>query len=386
MPRTQIVLRLGRTLMPISSFFGRATVLLHDDVEEVLTRNDIFVVPFGVEMARLNGGATESGTPFILGMDNKPAHDNQLRTVMAAFRYSDAECVAKIAARHAQTVIEGSKGRLEAISQLITRIPLQICIEYLGVEIPDRVAFTNAVIVLSGHLFGKPPIERQPLVDDMAAIVRNVVEEAIGKERAYPSGDRTVIGRLVAKGVDADHVRAILMGLIVGFVPTNTLAGGNILEMLLSRQGFFEATRAAALAGDDILLSCCLFEALRFMPINSGPYRRCSVDYTLAEGTLRARRIRKDTWVLACTESAMFDGRKVERPFDFIPGRAASDYMQFGFGMHWCVGAFIARAQLVNTFKPLLLRRDLRRANGPEGQMKRRAGSTFPESLVVQFK
>ena len=88
MPKTQIVLGLRRMLMPIWSFFGRATVVLSDDVEEVLTRNDIFVVPFGVEMARLNGGATENGTPFILGMDNKQAHDNQLKTVMAAFRYS----------------------------------------------------------------------------------------------------------------------------------------------------------------------------------------------------------------------------------------------------------------------------------------------------------
>ncbi|WP_187612861.1 cytochrome P450 [Paraburkholderia sp. 31.1] len=386
MPKSQILLWLGRMLMPISSFFGRASVLLHDDVEEVLTRNDIFVVPFDVEMARLNGGATESGTPFILGMDNKQAHDNQLKTVMAAFRYSDAACIAKIAADNAQFVIERSKGRLEAIGQLITRIPLEICIEYLGVEIPDRATFTNAVIVVGGHLFGKPPIDRQPFVDDMAGILRKVVDQAIDKERADPSGDRTVIGRLMAKGVDVFDVRAMLMGLIVGFVPTNMLAGGNMLEILLNREGFFDAARAAALAGDDILLSCCLFEALRFMPVYPGQYRRCAVDYTLAEGTLRARRIRKDTWVLACTESAMFDGRKVRRPFDFMPGRPASDYMHFGFGMHWCVGAFIARAQLVNTFKPLLLRQDLRRANGPEGQLKRRAGSAFPESLVVQFK
>lgn len=384
-PKAQIALELKRKLMPISSRFGRSTVLLHDDVEEVLTRNDIFEVPFGDEMARLNGGASGS-TPFILGMDDKSQHDDQLKKVMAAFQYSDAECVAQIAARSAQAVIEGSKGRLEAISRLITGVPVEICIEYFGVDIPDRVSFTTAVVILSGHLFGPPPIVRKSLVDDMAIAVNKVLDQAIDKERTTPSGDRTVIGRLMRNGVDVDLVRAILIGLIVGFVPTNTLAGGNILDTLLSRQGFFEAARAAALAGDDVLLSCCLFEALRFMPINAGPYRRCKVDYVLAEGTMRARRIKAGTWVLACTQSAMFDRKKVANPFDFIPGRPASDYMHFGFGMHWCVGAFVARAQLVNTFKPLLLRQGLRRADGPEGQMKRRQGSSFPESLVVQFK
>jgi cytochrome P450 len=184
-----------------------------------------------------------------------------------------------------------------------------------------------------------------------------------------------------------DIIRAFILGLIVGFVPTNTLAGGHILEMLLRRRGFLEEAVAAAQAGDDILLGRCLFEALRFKPINWGPFRVCAKDYVLAANTAHKQRIRKGTRVLVCTMSAMFDNSKIKHPYLFLPERPAFDYMHFGFGLHWCVGAFVAQAQLVQTFKPLLLEADLRRAPGRAGKLKRWAGSPiFPRSLVVEFQ
>ena len=80
-------------------------------------------------------------------------------------------------------------------------------------------------------------------------------------------------------------IRAILIGMIDGFVPTNTMAGGHILEMLLRKPVFMARAQAAASADDDALLKRCLFEAMRFKPLNPGPFRSCAEDYTIASST-----------------------------------------------------------------------------------------------------
>jgi cytochrome P450 len=376
-----------RTLCPILRLpLGWAAVTRYDDVSEVLTRQDVFVVPFAAEIARLNDGEAP-GTAFILGIDDPNQHHDQLKLVMQAFKRSDVEeLVTPIARRSAQDIIAGAPdGRIDAIKQLITRVPLDLCVKYYGVGIPgDQQDFADATIAVSGHLFGPPPIQPKPASDEAAAYVRGVVDRAIDRELKNPGNADTVLARLVAMRqagqLTPREIRAFLMGMIIGFVPTNTMAGGNILEMLLRERAFMARARAAALAGDDDLLKHCLFEALRFMPHNVGPFRICSRDYTVAADTPRATKIKKNTKVLAWTMSAMFDSRQVDAPLEFRPGRPASNSMLFGYGMHWCVGAFIAQAQITQTFKALVARPKLERA----GELQRRGG--FPNRLLVKFR
>jgi cytochrome P450 len=149
--------------------------------------------------------------------------------------------------------------------------------------------------------------------------------------------------------------------------------------MLLRRKRLKTAAREAAVAGDDDLLKHCLFEAMRFMPLNPGPFRICGRDYTAAADTPRATTIKAKTKVLASTMSAMLDPRQLDAPRQFNSQRPASDYMLFGYGMHWCVGTFIAQAQITQTFKALLLQPGLRRAS----KLKRRG--LFPDRLVVRW-
>ncbi len=121
------------------------------------------------------------------------------------------------------------------------------------------------------------------------------------------------------------------------------------------------------------------------MPLNPGPWRRCARDYTIARGTWRAtKRIRKGRYVLASTQSAMFDPRQVARSrTGSIPGRAASDSHAVRLRLHWCAGIHIARAQITQTLKPLLLRDNLRRAPARRGPLQ--LLGLFPEHLDVEF-
>lgn len=373
-----------RLLLPIPTFRNWAAVTRYDDVREVLTREAVFEVPFGKKMAELNGGPN-----FMLGMQDGEDYRRQRQFVMQAFKLEDIPAVAALSAELAERIVAASNGRLDAIADLVTRIPLELCEHYYGVPIPDKRDFAQWVFAISADLFANPfenaSCHRAAVAG--AERCRAVISDAIAQAKASPGGT-TILHRFVelqraGKGPNDPELLAMMMGMIVGFVPTNTTAGGHILDVLLRRKAFLEAARTAALADDDERLKRCLFEAMRFKPLNFGPFRRCVEDYTVAAGAWRAKTIRKGTNVLASTQSAMFDPRRVRNPHRFDPDRPAADYMLFGHGLHWCVGAFIAEAQITAMFRCLLKKRGLRPADGPDGKLTRLG--PFPEHLFVVF-
>jgi len=383
---------LVRTVWPIPRVSGWALVSRYDDVAEGFSRHDAFRVPFDAEITRLNGGRP-GGTPFILGIDAEAEHERQLKLVMHAFRHEDLPEVEKIArdAAREQLKSRASDGKIDAIADLITAVPVLICERYYGVAIAEPQTFAYATIAVSSHLFGVPPIkDDSPAANDGAAYVGAIVDAAVDaaleREKAQSNGDdQTVIRRLVSRHVrdpqelPRAEIRAFLIGMITGFVPTNTLAGGNILDVLCRRPKIMQKVKEAAKTGDDALLMRHLFEALRFMPINPGRFRLCDDDHHVGGDSWRAARIRKGTTVLASTQSAMFDSRRIDSPWRFNEDRDASDYMHFGYGLHWCAGVHIARAQITQTFKALLSHGEFKCA----GSMRRRG--TFPDHLTLRF-
>jgi cytochrome P450 len=179
-------------------------------------------------------------------------------------------------------------------------------------------------------------------------------------------------------------IQAHVFGMVIGLVPTNLIAGGNMLDTLLRFPAFMERTRAAALAGDDDLLWRCLQEALRFQHVNPGTWRKCTDRaQTIAAGTAREKTIPAGATLLVSVQSAMFDPRCIERPKKFNPDRRSEDYLVFGYGQHWCIGAYIAMAQITQTFKALLKKKHLRRAKGAAGRLQRIGA--YPMHLTLEF-
>jgi cytochrome P450 len=237
-----------------------------------------------------------------------------------------------------------------------------------------------------GNPFDNPRYERAAIAAGMR--VRAIIDRSIQRARKHSRIRPTVLDRLLAMqrtdpSLTDKVIRAYLIGMITGFVPTNTMAAGHMLVMLLGRPKFMAAATEAARAGDDKRLTRCLFEAMRFMPLNPGPFRICAEDYTVAAGTARQTTIKKGTKLLAGTESAMFDNRRVVRPRSFNPDRPQTDYMLFGHGLHWCVGAYIAEAQITQTFKALLVQKRLRPVDGRNGKLK--TLGPFPWHLSVKY-
>jgi cytochrome P450 len=365
-----------------------AIVTRFEHVREVLAEEQVFQVPFAPRMMELM-----PGPKFVLAMQDGPEYRHQRLQIMQAFRLEDiATIIAPQSAKLAERILGGCGGRIDAIEDLLTRVPTLVCRDYYGIDVPDPKLFAQWLITMSVYLFGLPsdgPGDGVASARAAANCVRPLIDRAIHDAKQMAGPSTTIVGRLVemqaqgAGGPSDEMIRAELLGMLTGFVPTNTIASGNVLEMLLRRPECMERARVAAFADDDELLWRCLFETMRFKPINPGPFRVCAKDYTIADGSSSAKRIPAGTRLLVSTQSAMFDGRSVAEPNEFRPDRRHHEYMLFGYGLHWCIGAFLAKAQITQTLKPLLKKDKLQRAWGRDGELQ--TVGLVPEHLTVKF-
>jgi cytochrome P450 len=366
---------------------GLTPVWRYDDVREVLARDEQFPVAWGERMIEVTQGRN-----FVLGMRRDDDYALSYKQLAEAFPLAEVPALVEpLAAKFAKEALEDKTGRgeIDAVEELIAMVPTRVCDTYFGIRMgvrkEDRVRFAKATYAISAYLFDtKNPATYEALGGAAAAYLRKTIRDSIAGARGSPQKD-TVLQRMIDMGLDDDTIHAQLFGMITGFIPTNVMAGGNILETLLRRPEFLARARAAALADDDLLLWRCLREALRFRHINPGPWRICPLGYTVGEGGPSPTRIRPGRKVLALIQTAMFDRDRIEDPYLFNPLRGDENYMVFGFGQHWCVGFSIARGTATQTFKPLLKLKRLAAARCLRARVKR-FNSFYPLHLDVGFE
>lgn len=379
-----------RWLTPVVSIpiLRWSLVLRYDEVREVLSHDREFPVAWGGRMIEVTEGKN-----FVLGMPRGDEYRLSYAQLAEAFPRTDVvNHVERLAAAIAKEICAAKmhEPEFDAIQELITAVPTRLCESYFGVRIADRVLFAKWTLAISSYLFGPlSSASEKALALAAAACLRKAIRDSITSAKNDPR-QGIVLARLLdmqrkdPEVITDEVIHAQLFGMVMGFIPTNVLAGGNILETLLRRPDFMKHARAAALAGDDDLLWRCLREALRFRHINPGPWRICPGGYTFGAGGPRPIKIPRNSKVFAVIQSAMFDPRRVERPHVFDPDRRDEDYMVFGVGQHWCLGAYIATAQLTQTFKPLLTINRLHAVRNPAVRTQR--FSIFPLHLQVEVR
>jgi cytochrome P450 len=334
------------------------------------------------------------GQNFVLGMRQDRAYELSYEQLARAFPREDVPThIGRASAAIAEDILAGKEMQeFDAVEELITAVPTRLCESYFGLQIADadRELFAKCTLAISAYLFGPcTDVTYSALAGAAAENLRKVIRASIANARRQPEPN-TALKNLIDMSnepgslVTDDVILGQLFGMVMGFIPTNVLAGGNILETLLRRPDFLERARAAAVAGDDDLLWRCLREALRFRHINPGPWRLCPNGYVFGAGGPNPIRIPAGSRVLAIIQSAMFDARRIERPHVFDPERRDEDYMVFGVGQHWCLGAYIAMAQITQTFKPLLKMRLLVAVDNPRVRATR-FNNLFPLHLKVRF-
>ncbi len=392
-PNLRIPLRFSRKLFnpDVYQNSGAALVTRYDDVIEVLDRNADFEVVYEPRMRKITDGKN-----FFLGMQDTALYARDLSNMRLAVRRDDVAATVEPLARHlADKLVAEKAGRIDVPPELSKLVPAAIVTDYFGVTGAPTSELIEWATLMFRYLFtgiaGDPKLDSDALA--AAALCRSAIDEAIAKRKASGEKKDDVLGRCLVMqeaglpGMDDLGIRNNLIGLVIGAIPTISRAAVQALDQLLDRPAAFAAAEQAAHDGDDAVFAAHVFEALRFNPINPFIFRRAARDTKIAAGHFRARKIPKDTMVLAANLSAMFDPMKIEAPESFRADRPWGEYILWGYGMHGCFGAAINRAVLPAILRPLFKKPGLRRAPGEDGQINTGDPPTqFPTHFVVEWE
>lgn len=360
------------------------------DVQEILTRPKVFSVRLYQPKMDPSVG------PFMLARDATAINRRDKSIMMAMLRLEDLPAIRKLVAALADAAIEASGGTIEVVSQLSRLVPVQLTQQYFGFPGPDVATMMRWSRATHYDMFHNTP-ENDSAIHaanlqagaEMHAYLTQLIPQRRAELAANPGLDDTLSRLLKAVlpdviGFDEDRIITNVSGLLVGGVETTSAAVVQVLDQLLARPAQYAAASAAAVAGNDDLCAQYVWEALRFHPINPFVFRLCEQDYELAADTERRSLIKAGTVVLASTTSAMMDDGEVDTPEEFRLGRPDYQFMHLGYGHHTCLGDQVSLVQVPTIVQRLLLRKNLRRAPGNDGQVDARGGP-FPEKFVLQF-
>jgi len=376
------IFALLRRVKPILVVRNFALVTRFDDVQEVLSRDDVFQVTYGEKMRVITGGED-----FFLGMQNSPAYERDVAHMRTVVRRDDIpQRIVEFVDRQASLLIDAAGPEIDIVTQLTKTVPARWVGDYLGCQPPSDQELALWGSAIFQYLFAD--LTNDPVVGqaarDAAQSARNWLDASVAERKAHPNGNDDVLNRCLAlqkagvPGMDDLGIRNNLLGLLTGAIPTTSKCCAQALDQLLDRQDALAGAQKAARADDDQLFAAYIFEALRFNPNNPGVFRLAAEDYVVAKGALHATTIPKSATVFPATQSAMFDERVVDQPAEFQIGRPDYLDMHFGYGLHSCFGQYINRVQIPGILKPLLKKGSVTRAGKLEYE------GPFPSSLKVR--
>lgn len=359
------VLRLLQWARPVARFGGLTIITRDADVRAILADPDRFPTPFGPEMRALADGET-----FLLGLDGRP-HKRQKRILLELIEHPrDLELVARLSSDFANALLDAGKGHIDAQRDLISRTAGEVCARYFGFTLKDVDLFAQWTIAASNFLFADPtgkPVAAE-LASAAGAGLRGTADRALAAAAKMDEPPDTLAGRLVRMGREPNgpsmaEARAILIGLAVGFVPTNALAGGKMLGFLSRNRDARDKAIKAARSGDDAALRRILLEAGRLDPaLAPGQWRWCPSDTRVQRADGSTFDINGGSVVLVSTMAALRDPRIWDQPGTFRPDRAEEPELLFGHLFHTCLGRELAVAQIAGTIAPLLQRQGIERS------------------------
>ena len=385
-----IIFKLFRIFLPIIKLGGTAYVFRFRDVEEVLSRSNIFGVTYAERMGTVTGGGS-----FFLGMNDTATYERDLSNMRILIPRSDVHPVIKpLVQNYAQELVDALGENFDFVKDLSGRVPAHFCRAYLGVPGKDESRFIDWNTYLFEYLFyfGLMSDEAKQQALTYAADFRAYLDELIAEAKTREPGD-DFLGRALklqqseTPGMTDLDIRNNIIGITVGTVATTSMTAVAVLEYLLDNTEQLELAQQLARADQDDQLTKLVMETLRFKTVSSlnvGVLREALSDYRIARGTLRSTKIRRGESVMALTQSAMMDGWVLDKPGEFSLERPFEHYMTFGYGMHRCFGFYINLVQLPAILKPILKKRHLARAAGEDGRTQHRG--PFPTQLNIVVK
>jgi cytochrome P450 len=233
-------------------------------------------------------------------------------------------------------------GGMDVARDFAIPLPLLVIAEMLGVPATDREPlkrWSAAILGLSGTIAGGETAARavtafREAKTDMRPYVLRWLEE----RRAHPKDD--LLTRLVEAEVDGERLSEED---ILGFFQLLLLAGSETTTNLIGSAVLALAEHPAELArlrSDIGLLPKAIEEVLRFRSPVQMAFRQ-----TRKEVAIHGKTIPEGALVLAVIGAANRDPRQFKDPRRFDIARDPNGHVAFGHGIHFCIGAALARLE-----------------------------------------
>ncbi|MFG2041715.1 cytochrome P450 [Dactylosporangium sp. NPDC048998] len=288
-----------------------------------------------------------------------PRHDTLRRLVSQAFT---PRMVAGLEPRIAEVtngLLDDRAGerRFDLIEDLAYPLPVIVIAELLGIPATDRPLFRSWADRLFDRSDAGPDESLSRLtstkaVAEVAPAVREMNAYLLGHiraRRAAPGGD--LISRLVVAEAGGEHLSdEEIVGfagllLLAGHITTTATLGNTVLCLDAHPDA------AAEVRADPALLPSTIEEVVRLYTPFPRLVRRATADATVGGTAVPAGAVIV-TWLAAANR----DERVFADPARFDPRRTPNPHLGFGHGLHFCLGAPLARLE-ARIAMEILLRR-----------------------------
>ncbi|GAB3992329.1 cytochrome P450 [Nocardioides marmoraquaticus] len=294
-----------------------------------------------------------------------PDHTRLRRAVAGAFNRGHVERLRPRVRTIAAELLEQAGERFDVLAAYAEPLPVLVIAELVGLEaasVPDLRRWSQAIV----RMYEPAPsdavvAEAVAASDDFAALVRGHLE----RRRATPGDDLTT--DLVAAGLtDLELVATVVLLLNAGHEASVNVFGNGLAGLLRS------GTPLGAVADHAVLVE----EMLRFDSALQ-LFERTAKEPVEVAGV----RLEAGEKIAALLSAANRDPAVFASPDVFDAGRAANPHLAFGAGTHFCLGAPLARMELVESLGVLAAARpDLALDGEPtsRGTFVLRGFSTLP--------
>jgi len=255
--------------------------------------------------------------------------------------------VVEVMRPHIQDIVDGLLDRVEGartmdvIEDLAYPLPVRVICEMLGVPASDQDVFRHWSTDIARSLDAAVlPVESDaiPRGRDARLALADYFRRLIAKRRKDPKTD--LLSALIAaeeegnKLSEGELVSTCMLLLIAGHETTVNLIGNGLLALLQ------HPDQMRLLKNDPALIQTAVEELLRF----DGPVQRTG-RMTTAEVEIGGTRIPKDSIVVSAIGAANRDPQHFPDPDRLDISRKENRHIAFGFGIHFCLGAPLARIE-----------------------------------------